>query len=744
MSRYARVGKTIPDMNLLPGNFSKLGRSRFFAPMPSTAEDELDRVEGTLFSTRVSFKDNNSILSELTPEIRNLDLSDLRWLKSATLPKVGMNCPNLKTVNFRNLRQMNDAALIALGEGCPRIASVDLSGCSGISSNGLLRCVDRWIFLRQLKLHGCAQLFDKERGFGSPSAAVAWQQIIEAAKNSLEAMINVVPAVKATYLVYNSILRYPMNASEENEGIERIIRGSLAFVSSKQKKRSKKMSVFGKLIASITTDEDGDVELDPLFSIFKGSEWELDGDAQKDIMRSFMKEGVNTREKENFRRFVQALLNVVGKEEYHSILQVCYERATEMSDRNTEVKTLGHFVSDFETKKNSYKDLGKGLLNVISRSNKHLTELDLSYCTSLGPHQLLAWSAPSLTESNEGPLGSGWHEYNKWVLTGEWTVTEDQLQQTAGLAKAEEQFEIDRQDIQDQVATYQHKSSMFFMEINELKQKAKKENPEGELNAKQKKDFKTLDRKLQIAEKNLNRVQEKMKELVQGIESVRQEAADALADLAEGTRKHAPLPRAALKTLDLSGCYKIDDAGVAWITALCPDIEIIKFVTCNQQCLTSEGMGSVARACESLRSLDLSGCTQLAEKAVKQLTTWCSESLRAVSFAGTKSINFQAFLQKCPGVENLDLDGCLKLSEKDLSAILAEGKKRSLKRLSVNNCPKLSNKAVESARAAYPSIRLVKTLKVVPKVLPTAGKKKVSGKKPKKKGKSKSPKKKKK
>ena len=105
-------------------------------------------------------------------------------------------------------------------------------------------------------------------------------------------------------------------------------------------------------------------------------------------MRSFMKEGVNTREKENFRRFVQALLNVVGKEEYHSILQVCYERATEMSDRNTEVKTLGHFVSDFETKKNSYKDLGKGLLNVISRSNKHLTELDLSYCTSLGPHHL--------------------------------------------------------------------------------------------------------------------------------------------------------------------------------------------------------------------------------------------------------------------------------------------------------------------------------------------------------------------
>ena len=86
----------------------------------------------------------------------------------------------------------------------------------------------------------------------------------------------------------------------------------------------------------------------------------------------------------------------------------------------------------------------------------------------------------------------------------------------------------------------------------------------------------------------------------------------------------------------------------------------------------------------------------------------------------------------------------MKLSEKDLSAILAEGKKRSLKRLSVNNCPKLSNKAVESARAAYPSIRLVKTLKVVPKVLPTAGKKKVSGKKPKKKGKSKSPKKKKK
>mgnify|MGYP001190650788 CR=1 FL=1 len=77
-------------------------------------------------------------------------------------------------------------------------------------------------------------------------------------------------------------------------------------------------------------------------------------------------------EKENFRRFVQALLNVVGKEEYHSILQVCYERATEMSDRNTEVKTLGHFVSDFESKKNSYKDLGKGLLNVISRSIKKM------------------------------------------------------------------------------------------------------------------------------------------------------------------------------------------------------------------------------------------------------------------------------------------------------------------------------------------------------------------------------------
>ena len=301
---------------------------------------------------------------------------------------------------------------------------------------------------------------------------------------------------------------------------------------------------------------------------------------------------------------------------------------------------------------------------------------------------------------SKGNYSEVWHEYNSWVRTGEWVITKEQLEQTTALGAAEEKYIVDKQEIQDRIANYMHKSSLFHMEIHDLKAKPGADGREG-MTPQETKQLQTLTRKLGIAEKRVAKTQKELEDLDVAINKVRLEAEETLANLAEGVRKKAPKPRCSLLYVNFSGCSGITDAALSWFAALCPQLKAIKLMTCDQPNFTSAGVEAVVRGCGDLTSIDLSGCTQLHQRAAEAFITWCVDSLRHISLSscsGIKSKDVLHLIEKCIGLEHVELDGH-PINAASIAAALQQKKLRSI---SLNGCPNVSLQLVEKWRNSFP------------------------------------------
>jgi hypothetical protein len=700
--KYARIGMTLPSLDV-----GKLGRSRLFAPLHSTPESQLERLDAGKRASQITFKDNNAVLAALTPEIRSLDLSDLKWCSISILPKVGINCANLVDLNFRNLTQMNDAAVVAVGSGCPRLSTLDLSGCLGISANGLLRCFDHWILLKSLKLHRCSQLFDKELGYGSSGSAVLYKQLVRCAQKCLENMVRQVPSIKALFLVFSSVLQHIPD--DDNEQKIKVLRGSLDFAS---QGKYFKHGIMAQKLMNMTIDDDGNVLLDDLLTTFDKSDWKIDDDTQKNVARSFTEKGLHPTMVIRLNKFVTAALKAVGEEEFRELLEVCVHRASDIFDpADEELRSLKVSVADFQTHLKKHVDLGSALLQALSQKAQHLQELVLSYCSSLNPSHLIAWSAPGIThvddESNQ------WHEYNSWVRTGEWKITQEQLQQSGDLKKLEEKFAEDEQVAKDALTKHSYKMTMLQMELAELKAKGAADVTTD--TPKYKGELKTLSRKVGVAERNVSNATTVLADLEANIARVRKETADMFADLADGVRKRAPRPRTRLRKLDLSGCCKVNDESLAWMAAMCPQLETLKLVTCDQMCLGAPGLAAIVRGAGNFGSIDLAGCTQLDDSIIPAFKTWSFDSVYYFSFSGCNGISpsaFSSLLKACDKVEALELEGCTHVNEAHVSEILASGVKGGkgrLCRLNLNACPSITKAFLGKEAGKFPSVSIVKS-----------------------------------
>ena len=166
----------------------------------------------------------------------------------------------------------------------------------------------------------------------------------------------------------------------------------------------------------------------------------------------------------------------------------------------------------------------------------------------------------------------------------------------------------------DRIANYTHKSSLFHMEIHDLKAKPGADGREG-MTPQETKQLQTLNRKLGIAEKRVAKTQKELEDLDVAINKVRLEAQETLANLAEGVRKKAPKPRCDLMYVNFSGCSGITDVALSGLQLLCPQLKAIKFMTCDQPNFTSASVEAVVRGCGDLTSIDLSGCTQLNKRS---------------------------------------------------------------------------------------------------------------------------------
>ena len=737
--RYSRANTMTPYNYSGFDKNSKIGHSKFFLPLKSTGPEELVQTNSkdTMSSLR-QYRDDNSIIRELTSEMRLLDMSDLHWCSISTLPKVGLKCPNLRKISFRNLKQLNDAGIIALGEGCPRLLEVDLSGCTKISAISLIKSTPNWAQLQTLKIHGCKQIFDRGQGYGSQSSALSWKHLLNAAKTCLHSFIIHYEPVKTLYLLFMAVItkipEYELDVLALFMAINDFFVNEMKNMkknTKKNKKRNKDYNFLTFILNKINADEDHEIDLSTLFKAFEKTPLEMNDYGENYIIRGYMKDFSDMKNMKYFDELTHALVTILGNEKFNAFLEASFQRyenefhkpetkeqqknndeeddevdqanplyARERIEKNmTQLKSeLNSYVSHV----NKYEDLGSKFLMTLSSLSPSLQEVDMSYCETLSDDQLNSWSAPGLADADPEDLSEMWHEYNSWVRTGEWVITKEQLEQTTALGEAEEKYEIDKQEIKDLIAKHTHKSSMFHMEIHELKAKPAADGREG-MTPQELKQLQNLNRKLKIAENRVMKTQKELEDLDVAINQVRLEAQETLASLAEGVRKKAPEPRAKLKFINLSGCRNVTDDSMAWFAAICPRIQVIKMMTCDQPKLTPGSIESLVRSCGDLCSIDLSGCSQLDKRVTEALITWSIDSIQHVSLSSCnniKSNDICNLIDECKNMEHLEVGGHSLISEGIVTSIIS---KNYLYQLNINGCPKVSFSFVKKLRASYPN-----------------------------------------
>jgi F-box/leucine-rich repeat protein 2/20 len=102
----------------------------------------------------------------------------------------------------------------------------------------------------------------------------------------------------------------------------------------------------------------------------------------------------------------------------------------------------------------------------------------------------------------------------------------------------------------------------------------------------------------------------------------------------------AALP-ASLRTLNLNGSREIGDKGADLVSASCPDLECVELYWNSR--ITSVGIGHIARRCQRLRHLSLSGCKGATD-----------DGLLALASEGGGELTFLD-LTRCPGLTDASI-----------------------------------------------------------------------------------------
>eukprot|EP00943_MAST-04B_sp_MAST-4B-sp1_P008469 g8469.t1 len=676
------------------------------------------------------YRDDNAVIRELTPEIRLLDMSDLHWCSVSTLPQIGLKCPNLRKISLRNLKQLNDAGIVAMGKGCPRLTEVDLSGCTNISALSLIKSTHKWTQLQILKLHRCKQIFDCDKGYGSQGSALSWKHLLKAARTTLHKFILYYEPVKTLYLLFFATMtktpESDLDIFTTIQDISDYFDSEMKMLKKKEKANCSKItgnSFLSVLLDKIKTDDEHDIDLSTLYKEFEETPLEVGDYGKEYITRGYMKDFQDMTAIEHFEEFVHALVKIVGNVNFYLFLQASLQRyehefyGIRHMAQNNDIESKGSTLDmkivennfmelkielkSFKVHVDKHKDLGAAFLNILSSESSSLREVDLSYCTTLNDNQLNCWSAPGITDECIEDLSEVWHEYNSWVKTGEWVITKEQLEQTTALGEAEKRYEVDKQQLIDLIAKQTHKSSMFHMEIHELRGKPASDGREG-MTPQELKQLHSLTRKLRIAENRVTKTQEELEYLDVAINQVRKEAEETLASMAEGARKKAPEPRSKLMCIDLSGCHEITDESISWFSALCPKLCAIKMMSCDQNKLTHKSIESIVRSCGGLSRIDLSGCSQLDKRVTEALVTWSVDSIRHVSLSSCNKItsnNIRNLAEGCINVKCLDVEGHAGINEGVVTRILSQS---HLHQLNISRCPKISLSFVKRLRTTYP------------------------------------------
>ena len=158
-----------------------------------------------------------------------------------------------------------------------------------------------------------------------------------------------------------------------------------------------------------------------------------------------------------------------------------------------------------------------------------------------------------------------------------------------------------------------------------------------------------------------------------------------------------------LHTLQLGGCYRVSDKGIAAAVKLLPRLRVLELSDCRH--ISVEALRSVAASGDSLESLSLKNSTQLDSEALLQLAAL--KNLKRLSLAGCRGASdviVEMLVDSCGStLEELDLShlpdsgftaephNC-RISDTSLEALAS--KCAELRRLKLRNCDAITDRGI--------------------------------------------------
>ena len=116
--------------------------------------------------------------------------------------------------------------------------------------------------------------------------------------------------------------------------------------------------------------------------------------------------------------------------------------------------------------------------------------------------------------------------------------------------------------------------------------------------------------------------------------------------------------------------------------------------------LTDASVEAIVRACPELRSLNLSGCTELRNPQIKL------KLLTHLDLSGCYDLTdaaIQAIVENCPNLINLNLNRCHQITDATVGIIAKNCPK--LKSLNLNGCNQITDAAIQAIAKIYPNLR---------------------------------------
>jgi hypothetical protein len=126
-----------------------------------------------------------------------------------------------------------------------------------------------------------------------------------------------------------------------------------------------------------------------------------------------------------------------------------------------------------------------------------------------------------------------------------------------------------------------------------------------------------------------------------------------------------------LTSLDLSGCGQITDRGVTSLAFHLPHLDELHLQGCTR--VTSESIVALAHNCRDLKILNLQGCVRVDDVALDHLTRHCLwlEVLNLQGCHRLTDASLFAIVCNCPNLTSLDIRHCSGLSRTAVTAVLS-------------------------------------------------------------------------